>query len=151
MSTLFDRLLEEQLRTAREPKKPTFAEKREEWLAQAHAKLTPGAPVPPTVLRVAIDMRQAQTLTLTEPTPRPTPPPPEPVNLKGPLVSLGSCKAVNPATGIACALLKGHTKNHRHGSTEFTFGAAPGETHFSRRAALDRHATTRHGSTTGES
>jgi hypothetical protein len=65
-------------------------------------------------------------------------------------VPVGSCKAVNPATGIRCALLNGHTKPHRHGSTEFQFGAAPGETHFSRRSVLDRHATTRHGSTTGE-
>jgi hypothetical protein len=64
----------------------------------------------------------------------------------------GSCKAINAETGRQCALLAGHTKPHRHGSTEFTRVATPGQASFSRRDALDALAT-RHDSSpthTGE-
>ena len=53
----------------------------------------------------------------------------------------GSCKAINAETGRQCALLAGHTKPHRHGSTEFTRVATPGQASFSRRDALDALAT----------
>lgn len=136
--SLFDRLLEQQLK----PKPTTFEQKREQWLQDAHARAR--GELPPAALRVAIEVRNAEVNAPLPSPPRPAPgPPPEPVNLKGPLMPVGSCKAVNPATGIQCALLKGHTKNHRHGSTEFQFGAAPGQTSFSRRARLDELASSR--------
>lgn len=46
-------------------------------------------------------------------------------------------------TGRACALLGGHDGPHRHGSTAFIRTAEPGQTHFTRRAALDVAATAR--------
>jgi len=55
----------------------------------------------------------------------------------------GSCKAINAETGRQCCLLAGHTKPHRHGSTDFTRVAAPGQQHFSRRDALDVFAASR--------
>lgn len=76
-------------------------------------------------------------------------PPALPVKLDGPLIAVGSCKEINPETGRQCALLAGHLAfklPHRHGRTEFVRAAAPGQTQFSRRDALDAHASTRHGS-----
>lgn len=55
----------------------------------------------------------------------------------------GSCRAVSAETGRACALLAGHTGPHRHGSTTFVRTAEAGQTHFTRRAALDDAATAR--------
>lgn len=71
-----------------------------------------------------------------------TPPPPPPVLKSG---WRGSCTAINPDTGRQCCLLAGHTKLHRHGATEFLLSAAPGQTHFRRRAALDELAARRNG------
>lgn len=141
--SLFDRLLEQQLKP-----KPTFTEKREQWLEEAHAKargeVAPSPPPPP--LRRGIEARNAELNALEVRAPQPTPPPPAPVNLSGPLVARGSCKAINPDTGRQCALLAGHTKLHRHGTTEFRFGAQPGQKNFTRRDALDRVASSRNAS-----
>lgn len=59
----------------------------------------------------------------------------------------GSCKAVSAETGRQCALLAGHGESHRHGATAFVHVAAPGQSHFTRREALDHASTRRHGST----
>lgn len=154
--SLFDRLLEKRL--GGRPRTPTFEERRAQWLQEAHAKAERGEPTeqskqnrelgeaiastyrrplfPP--LRVAIEDRNAEL------NPLPTPPPP-PVNLAGPLVARGSCKAINPETGRQCALLAGHAPKtkHRHGRTEFAFGAAPEQTSFTRRERLDQLASSR--------
>lgn len=163
--SLFDRLLEQHLQPAAAPKtkaervvdgvelvpglqspqllsegrgarsNASFEARRAVWREEALAKMAPATvapppPAPPVAAPVAL------------PSPRPSPPPAAPVSLAGPLVSRGSCKAINPETGRQCALLAGHTKLHRHGSTEFRFGAEPGQT-FKRRDALDRLASSR--------
>jgi len=158
--SLFDRLLEKELRAR--PAKPTFAEKREQWLQEASAKAERGEPLEhpqlkPAVkrptLKEAVDQAnrelgtRAPTLDLiARAMELVSPPPPPPVNLAGPLVAKGSCKAINPETGRQCALLAGHTTSHRHGRTEFTFGAAPDQTSFTRRDRLDQLASSRNGS-----
>lgn len=70
--------------------------------------------------------------------------PPAPV----PTSARGSCKAINQATGLQCALLAGHTKPHRHGRTEFTRLAVPGE-RFTRREQLETYASVTHTSPFG--
>lgn len=112
--SLFDRLLEQHLKPAKPPSDPA-PQRRELTDAEVEEALAPRSP----------------------------PPKPEPVNLAGPLVPVGSCKAINPETGRQCALLAGHTKLHRHGSTEFRVAAMPGQKNFTRRDALDTAATSR--------
>lgn len=67
-----------------------------------------------------------------------------------PVAPRGPCKAINAETGRQCCLLAGHAKPHRHGSTDFTRVAAPGQQHFSRRDALDVFAASRSNPTQGE-
>lgn len=123
----------------------SFEARRAGWREEALAKLVP--PPPP-----ATSPLNATREVAPEPLPMPTPPRPPParlpaVRLEGrPLVAVGSCKAINPDTGRQCALLHGHTKAHRHGSTEFRYSAAPGQKSFTRRDALDRLASSRDGS-----
>lgn len=96
-------------------------------------RITP-PPLPPVPPRPELDLAKGlEALPLPAPPPAP---PPAPAST----TSRGSCKARNPATGIQCALLAGHTKLHRHGSTEFRFGAAPGASAFPRRDALEEAA-----------
>lgn len=100
-------------------------------VAPAAPRITP-PPLPPVPPRAELDLvKSLEAL----PLPVPAAAPPAPV-----LTGRGSCKARNPATGIQCALLAGHTKLHRHGSTEFRFGAAPGTSAFPRRDALEEAA-----------
>lgn len=139
--SLFDRLLEQHLHPRAPPSAPktapsnaAFEARRAVWREEALARTsTRAAPAP--------DLKAAQIeALLARP---PAPPPPQPVDLRKPLVPVGSCKAINPETGRQCGLLAGHTKPHRHGNTEFRAGAAPGQRHFTQRDALDRYATSR--------
>jgi hypothetical protein len=94
-------------------------------------------PLPPVPPRPELDLvKSLEALPLPQPAP-PMPYPPPGTSFRG------SCKARNPATGIQCALLAGHTKLHCHGSTEFRFGAQPGASAFPRRDALEQAATGR--------
>jgi len=68
--------------------------------------------------------------------------PPSASGLRGP------CKAINATTGRQCCLLIGHVAPHRHGSTSFERVAAPEQTHFARRDALDALASSRSRSST---
>lgn len=159
--SLFDRLLEQQLRPAPTPARPAapapssaprgassnaaFEAKREKWreaaLAQASAPRRE-----PRAGRADLEPEVIERMLA----PPPAPPPPKAVGVTEPLVSRGSCKAINPDTGRQCALLNGHTKPHRHGSTEFVIAAAPGQRHFARRDRLEQFASSRSYPTTGE-
>jgi len=149
--SLFDRLLEQHLQPTSvraatpppasapksAPSNAAFEQKRSQWREEALARTSTRAA--PT--------RELKPSQIEEMLARPpAPPPPKPVDLRKPLVPVGSCKAINPDTGRQCALLAGHTKPHRHGTTEFITSARPGQQHFSRRDALDRQASSRSGS-----
>lgn len=103
-------------------------------IADAPAPRITPPPLPPVPPRPELELDLVRSLEAL-PLPAQPPAPPPPV-----LTGRGSCKARNPATGIQCALLAGHTKLHRHGSTEFRFGAAPGTSAFPRRDALEKAA-----------
>ena len=120
------------------PSNAEFEAKREQWRAEALRKAREPSPPRPTPVSSSV------------PKPVEAPPPPVPASHVGSLTSRGSCKAINPDTGRQCALLAGHTKPHRHGSTEFTRVAAPGQQHFGRRDALDALAVARTPTTPGE-
>lgn len=61
----------------------------------------------------------------------------------GPGRFVGGCKAVNAHTGHRCQLLDGHAGAHCHGRTAFTVVAAPGQTRFAAREAIDTAAHSR--------
>lgn len=71
--------------------------------------------------------------------------PPAPVPTSALSTPRGSCKAINPVTGRQCALLSGHTKPHRHGSTEFHLAAVPGQ-RIARQELIERFASATHSS-----
>lgn len=150
--SLFDRLLEQQLRPLTAPRQ-TFAEKREQWLKEARAKaergetLPPSAPTPPPEHCHAKQNRElAEAIVSTYRTPVvPSPPPPAPVDLKGPLVARGSCKAIDAETGRQCRLPAHPHAPDQHRSERGPFHrlALPGQTKFTRREALDAQASSR--------
>ncbi len=73
------------------------------------------------------------------------------VQLPTPPLSRGSCKAINPDTGRQCALPShASTMPHRHGSTSFMREAAPGQTRFTRRDAIDSAAVATNGGSNHE-
>lgn len=120
------------------PSNAEFEAKREQWRAEALRKAREPSPPPPALVTSSV------------PKPVEAPPPAAPASHVGSLTSRGSCKAINAETGRQCALLAGHTKPHRHGSTEFVRVATPGQSSFARRDALDALAAASNPTTPGE-
>ena len=125
------------------PSNAAFEAKREQWRQEAIARASQPRPEP----RAGRDDLDAAVIEQMLAPPPPAPPA-KPVNLSAPLVSRGSCKAINPVTGRQCALLSGHTKPHRHGSTEFHLAAVPGQ-RIARREELELAASATHSSPFG--
>ena len=135
-------LLSEEVRTA--ASNAVFEKKRQKWLAEALVKVSPKPKPAPDAARDELTDDDVEEVLA----PRPPPPKPEPLKLDGrPLVAVGSCEAINPDTGRQCALLAGHTKAHRHGSTEFNYGAQPGQKNFRRRDCKSPDAPPSHRAT----
>ena len=71
---------------------------------------------------------------------------PPPVRTSAPVRFTGPCRCVSAVTGRQCALLAGHAGPHRHGRTTFVAVAAPGQSRFPRREALEEAGSSRLGS-----
>lgn len=142
--SLFDRILEQHLRPGRPPAQ-TFAQKREQWLQEARAKAERGEKLPPVEI-IRERNREKPTNPIQAIAPRPlTLPPPAPLDLSGPLVARGSCKAIDAETGRQCRLPAHPHAPDQHRSERGPFHrlAAPGQTQFKRRAELDALASSR--------
>lgn len=150
------------------PSNAAFEAKREQWRAEALRKAREPAPPPAPVTSSApkrvepvcehryltvypiadrVESRCSSCGALLGSSPRTAPVTPVSVQRGAPR---GSCKAINAETGRQCALLAGHTKPHRHGSTDFVRVATPGQSSFARRDALDALAAASNPTTPGE-